>query len=115
MCSWGVCFLPAVARLTTEENRTSAFSLIFSASVGTSMLGGIVCGYLPQWLSRLASPCMPAEVKALILLVACGIALMGLLPVLRLRIPAQSPDDRRSDIHPARELDSPLEDANPFC
>jgi hypothetical protein len=30
------------------------------------------------------------EVKRLILLVACGIALMGLLPVLRLRIPSQS-------------------------
>ena len=37
--SWGVCFLPAVARLTTEENRASAFSLIFSAGIGTSMLG----------------------------------------------------------------------------
>ncbi len=27
MSAWGVCFLPAVARLTTEKNRTAAFSL----------------------------------------------------------------------------------------
>src|SRR6202034_1390154 len=45
-CSWGVCCLPAVARLTTEKNRTAAFSLIFSASVGTTALGGVICGYL---------------------------------------------------------------------
>jgi MFS family permease len=90
MCCWGVCFLPAVARLTTEENRTSGFSLIFSASIGTSMLGGIVCGYLPHWLRMAGIGMQAVEVKRLILLVACGIALMGLLPVLRLRIPSQS-------------------------
>jgi len=38
MCIWGVVFLPAVARLTSEENRASAFSLIFSVSIGTSAL-----------------------------------------------------------------------------
>ena len=102
MCSWGVCYLPAVARLTTEENRTSAFSLILSASIGTSMLGGIVCGYLPRWLSMAGVAMHAAEVKRLILLVACGIALVGLLPVLRLRIPSQSPGERVVDIQPAR-------------
>jgi MFS family permease len=99
MCSWGVCFLPAVARLTTEENRTSAFSLIFSASIGTAMLGGIVCGYLPRWLPMYGIAMRAAEVKKLILLVACGIALIGLLPVLRLRIPSPSSDDL-GDIQP---------------
>src|SRR6266702_6578844 len=52
MCLWGVCYLPALARLTTEDNRAFAFSLIFSASIGTSTLGGVVCGYLPQWLNN---------------------------------------------------------------
>ena len=102
MCIWGVCYLPAVARLTTEENRTSAFSLILSASIGTSMLGGIVCGYLPQWLSMAGIAMHPAEVKRLILLIACGIALMGLLPVLRLRIPSPSSDEPVADIQPSR-------------
>ncbi|WP_263352970.1 MFS transporter [Acidicapsa acidisoli] len=84
MCSWGVCMLPAVARTTTEANRPSAFSLIFSAGVGTGILGGVVCGYLPQWLSRAGFGMQPIEVKRLILLVSSGIAALGLFAVMRL-------------------------------
>ncbi len=114
MCSWGVCYLPAVARLTTEVNRTSAYSLIFSASVGTSMLGGIVCGYLPQWLSTSGINMHAADVKRLILLAACGIALVGLIPVLRLRIPVQSPDQPTTDIQPTCGRWTALWENNPF-
>jgi len=89
MSSWGVCFLPAVARLTNERNRTSGFSLIFSVSVGTSMLGGIVCGYLGKWLGLAGFMIQPLAVKRLILLAACVIALVGLFPVLRLHVPSQ--------------------------
>jgi MFS family permease len=113
MCGWGVCYLPAVARLTTEANRTSAYSLIFSASVGTSMLGGIVCGYLPQWLRMSGIIMHAADVKRLILLVACGIALVGLLPVLRLRIPAQS-SEQPADAQPPRRKWTSLWKQNPF-
>ena len=90
MCMWGVCFLPAVARLTTEKTRTSAFSLIFSVSIGTSILGGIVCGYLPLWFKAAGIALQAAEIKRLILLGACGIALISFLPLMYLRIPAQS-------------------------
>lgn len=99
MSIWGVCFLPAVARLTTEGNRTSGFSLIFSVSVGTSMLGGIVCGYLRQWLAMAGIALQPVETKRLILLVSCGIAILGLIPVLRLHLPlrvAESRDETRA-------------------
>lgn len=100
MCMWGVCFLPAVARLTTEANRTSAYSLIFSASMGTSILGGIVCGYLPQWLRAAGIAMQVADIKRLILLGACGVALVGLLPVLNLQTfnqpPKNAPDDIQS-------------------
>jgi MFS family permease len=113
MCGWGVCYLPAVARLTTEANRTSAYSLIFSASVGTSMLGGIVCGYLPQWLRMSGTIMHAADVKRLILLVACGIALVGLLPVLRLRIPAQS-SEQPAHAQPPRRKWTSLWRHNPF-
>lgn len=88
MCLWGVCFLPLVARLTTEYNRASAFSLIFAVSIGTSALGGLLCGYLPQWLSRAGFTLQPAEVKRLILLGSCVLAALGLIAVLRLRLPA---------------------------
>lgn len=97
MCSWGVCFLTAVACLTEKENRTSGFSLIFSVSVGTSMLGGIVCGYLRQWLQMAGIILQPVEVKRLILLLSCGIALLGLVPVLRLRMPAITEEEATRD------------------
>lgn len=88
MCIWGVCFLPALARLTTEENRASAFSLIFSVSIGTSALGGLVSGYLPQWLKLAGYAMQDADVKRLILMVACGIAGIGLIPLMLLRLPS---------------------------
>ncbi len=90
MSGWGVCYLPAVARLTTEKNRTSAFSLLFSASVGASMLGGIVSGYLREWLGMVGIAMQAAEVKRVILLFSCAIAFLGLLPVMRLRLPEQT-------------------------
>ena len=86
LSSWGVCFLPAVARSTTPENRASGFSLIFSAGVGTGILGGAVCGYLPQWLGRAGFVVAPVDLKRLILLVSCGIAALGVLPILGTRL-----------------------------
>lgn len=89
----GVCYLTTVARLTNEKNRTAAFSLVLSASLGTSALGGIVCGYLPRWLASAGSSMRPAEVKQLILLLSCGVALLGVFPILRLRVPSAHPKE----------------------
>jgi len=94
MCLWGVCFLPALARLTTEENRASAFSLIFSVSIGTATVGGIVCGYLQQWLKMAGLVLQPVEVKRIILLASCGIAAMGLAAVLHLNVPEPKPEEQ---------------------
>jgi len=92
MSSWGVCFLPAVARLTNEKNRTAAFSLIFSASIGTSILGGIVCGYLGRWLVAIGVTLPPLEIKRVILILSCVLVLVGLIPVLKLKIPPERKD-----------------------
>jgi predicted MFS family arabinose efflux permease len=102
MCGWGVCYLPAVARLTNERNRTSGFSLIFSVSIGTAMLGGVVCGYLRQWLGMAGIAMQAADVKRLILLVSCGIVLLGLIPVLGLRVPSQIGEKAKTKIDPER-------------
>jgi MFS family permease len=88
MCIWGVCFLPSIARLTTEQNRAFAFSLIFSVSIGTSALGGIICGYLPGWLNAAGFVISAAKVKQLILLAACALATLGIIPLLFLKLPA---------------------------
>ena len=97
MCLWGVCFLPALARLTTEENRASAFSLIFSVGIGTTALGGVVCGYLCEWLKMAGFAMQAVEVKRLILTVSCGIAAAGLIPLLRLRLPLQESEPHTQD------------------
>lgn len=97
MCLWGVCFLPALARLTTEENRASAFSLIFSVGVGTTALGGVVCGYLREWLRMAGFAMQAVEVKRLILTVSCGIAAAGVIPLLRLRLPLQESESQTRD------------------
>jgi MFS family permease len=107
MCLWGVCFLPTVAGLTTEENRASGFSLIFSVSIGTSALGGVVCGYLPQWLRRAGFAMQSAEVKRLILLASCVIVAMGLFAVLRMQLPlsqAETPIENATRNHNWRRL-----------
>jgi MFS family permease len=102
MSSWGVCFLPAIARLTTVSNRTSAFSFIFSVSIGTSMLGGIICGYLRRILSTAGITMQAIDVKRLILLTASAIVFLGLLPLLRLRLPADTASDLQIAKFPGR-------------
>ena len=87
MCIWGVSFLPMIAKLTTEDNRASAFSLIFSVSIGTGALGSVVCGYLPQWLKAAGFVMQAAEVKRMILIASCAIASIAIIPLLRLQIP----------------------------
>lgn len=82
-----VCYLPAVARLTSEENRTAAFSLIISASLIASAFGGVVCGYVPAWMKAAGILMSAADVKRLLLLVSCLIVVFGLFPLVRLRIP----------------------------
>jgi MFS family permease len=89
LCFSGVCCLPAVARLTTEENRATAFGLLYSTSVGMSALSAMVCGYLPLWIRHAGFEMEPAQAKRLMLLVACGIAASGLFAMIRLRIPEQ--------------------------
>ena len=102
MCVWGVCFLPALARVTTVENRASGMSLIFSVAVGTSALGGLICSYLPSWLNRIGFEMQPAELKRLVLLASCGIAFVGLLPLLSLKLPLQPNELPPRDGNPKR-------------
>ncbi|MGC2638486.1 MAG: MFS transporter [Acidobacteriaceae bacterium] len=84
MSGWTVSYLPAVAGLTTRENRPSAFSLVYAASIACSCLGAIVCGDLPLRLHRAGIDWQPAAIKRDILLGSCAIAAAGLAAVLRL-------------------------------
>jgi predicted MFS family arabinose efflux permease len=95
-CLSGVCCLPAVARLSTAENRAAAFGLIYSTSVGMSALTGVVCGYLPLWIRQVGFVMEPAQVKRLMLLAACAIAATGLFALIRLQLPSPSQQGENS-------------------
>jgi len=81
---WAVCIAPALAQLTTEENRPLGFSFVFSAGIGVAALGGIIGGGLPGWLSRTHASVAAAPTNRLALLIACGITALGLWPLSRL-------------------------------
>ena len=100
MSTWGVCFIPAVARLTTEKNRPSAFSLLFSVGIGTGALGALVCGYLPKWFLMAGFNLQAAGVKRLILIVSCCVVLLGIFPMMKLHLPAPSEAKEPAVIEP---------------
>lgn len=106
-----VCYLPAVARLTTDRNRTAAFSMIVSASLGAAAVGGAICGYLPAWIKAAGIVMRGADLKRMILLVSCAVVLLGLLPLLRLQFPEPAKEEtgeQRSRSSPGRQKLSPF-------
>jgi MFS family permease len=92
---WAVTFSPAIAELTSERNRTFAFSLVFSSGVGLGVLGGLVAGRMPGWLMRLDPLLPPVRSKQLALLIGCGIVALGALPIARLRFSAAPAPEKK--------------------
>ncbi len=87
LCSWQVCFSPAAAALTTEANRTFAFSLLFSTGIMTGALGGLAGGWLPGWLERAHVAAGGADAKRGVLLACCAVYALGAWPAMRLKLP----------------------------
>lgn len=103
MVLWTVSFVPTVAALSTEENRTAAMSLIFSVGVGTSALGGALCGFLPQWLKHAGFPMQPADFKRMILIGSSILAEIGIVAILRLRFPATNEGAHSGELNKTRK------------
>jgi predicted MFS family arabinose efflux permease len=82
---WAVCLPPALAQLTTEQSRPFGFSLVFSFGIGEGVLGGLIGGNLPGWLARVQPSASDVHLKQVSLLIACGIVVLGLWPISRLR------------------------------
>jgi predicted MFS family arabinose efflux permease len=82
---WAVSLPPTVAALTTEGNRSAAFSLVFGLGIGSGILGGYLGGHLPSWCSSLVHG-SPAELKKASLLLASLFVLVGALPCKRIAI-----------------------------
>jgi MFS family permease len=84
LCCWPICFSPAVAKFTNEQNRASGFSMVFATGIGLGSLAGLAGGYLPQLLQANNSGAAPVAGIRVILLCACGVVLLGIWPLLRI-------------------------------
>jgi MFS family permease len=82
---WSVCTFPAVAQLTSEQNRPVGFSLMMSSGIGLGVVAGLVGGHLPGWLARIEPMATPGQLKQAALLAACGVVALALWPASRLR------------------------------
>jgi MFS family permease len=96
---WAVCISPALAQLTTEENRSFGFSFVFSAGIGVAALGGVVGGGLPGWLSKAAPSVAVAHTNQTALLISCGIIALGILPLAQLRFRSAAAPEKKRLVH----------------
>jgi len=85
LCCWPVCFAPTVAQLTTEKNRVSAFSIVFATGIGTGTLAGLAGGYLPGLFAGARGKQLAGGMQ-LVLLLASGVAMLGILSILKLQV-----------------------------
>jgi len=99
---WPVCFSPVVAKLTTEDNRVSAFSIVFATGIGTGTLAGLVGGYLPDLLKATGGTNHLVDDIRIVLILACGLVLVGIWPILKLELGHAESADKRNFrlIHP---------------
>ena len=94
LSNWTVCFSPAVASLTTNENRPFAFSVIFATGIGSGSLAGLAGGYFPEWLRHGGAPAHAADGMRLVLLLACGITVLAVLPMMMLHFQVEEDGQR---------------------
>ena len=64
---WAVCIAPAIAEMTTEENRPLAFSLFFSTGISVGVLGGIIGGQMPGAFMRAGASAGAAKEASLLI------------------------------------------------
>jgi MFS family permease len=84
LCCWPICFSPAVAKFTNEQNRASGFSIVFATGIGSGCLAGLAGGYLPRLLQTAGSGPSPIAGIRAVLLCSCGAAMLGAWPLGRL-------------------------------
>ncbi|MGO9086130.1 MAG: MFS transporter [Candidatus Sulfotelmatobacter sp.] len=83
--AFSVCAAPAIAQVTTEENRPLGFSVNASAGIGLGVFASLAGGTLPRWLARVAPAATSGQLKQGALLVACAIVALAFWPTFRLR------------------------------
>ena len=85
LCLWAVCVSPMTAALTTERERPLAFSLVFSLGIGVGAAGALAGSRMPELFSHMVGNASILAPDQLTLIAACSIAMLALIPALRLR------------------------------
>jgi MFS family permease len=83
LCGWPICFSPAIAQLTREDNRAAGFSMAFGAGIALGTLAGIAGGYLPEVLHTSALHLRLIDGIRVVLFLACAVVALGLWPLSR--------------------------------
>jgi MFS family permease len=91
MCCWPICFSPAVASLCSERNRTSGFSVMFATGIGVGAFAGVFGGYVPELLHAGRVHASIVGGIRTVLLIACGMVLIGAFPLSKLRLAHRLP------------------------
>lgn len=80
---WAVAIAPAIARLTDERSRPYGFSVVFSSGIGVGILANLAASHMPAWFGRVHPALSSTQGKQMVLLLACGIVSLGLIPLSR--------------------------------
>jgi predicted MFS family arabinose efflux permease len=92
---WAVAISPAIALLTDEESRPFGFSLVFSSGIAVGILANLAASRLPGFFIRLGSGRSELQGKRVVLLIACAIVALGLIPLSKLKIKAPPSTSRK--------------------
>jgi MFS family permease len=98
MTIFAVCISPALAQLTTDQNRPFGFSIVFSFGIGDGILGSFFGGHLPGWLGRMAPMASHTHLMRAVLLIGSGITALALWPTSYLRF-TQTPSTEKKVFH----------------
>jgi len=95
MGGWMVCLSPGVANAVAERHRPLAFSILFAVAIAAGCGGGLLGGYLPQFvrtevLHGLGAPLSTAAAKRCVLLLSSFLVGLAALPSLRMGSSARS-------------------------
>ena len=95
MCCWPICFSPTIASVTDERNRTSGFSIMFATGIGTGTFAGVLGGYIPELLhaGKMHTPIVGGI--RVVLLLACGMILIGAWPLWKVNLGDRLPPRER--------------------
>jgi predicted MFS family arabinose efflux permease len=92
---WAVILSPAVTQLTTERNRSLAFSIDCAAGIGIGIGANLIASRIPGWLVRLHFASNFTDAKQYALVLGCAIVVLGIVPVSRLHFPPVPETTRR--------------------